>query len=108
MTDASQIIKCCFCSALDPARVYRTADGSTVVVEAYRESGPMLLEENFSPSWEVCESCGMLIDASDFDGLAIRTVQCMAAVGIQLREAVNDLLRRTCHELQAAGMVRIQ
>ena len=58
--------------------MYWQADGGTVQVRAYRESGPVLLEKNFTPEWKACDSCGELIDAGDFDGLTTRAVQCMA------------------------------
>jgi hypothetical protein len=35
--------------------MYRTAGGGTVQVRAYRESGPIFLEQNFAPEWEACE-----------------------------------------------------
>jgi len=55
MTAPSQMMNCDFCSVPYPARMYRTAGGGTVQVRAYRESGPIFLEQNFAPEWEACE-----------------------------------------------------
>ncbi len=108
MTEVSQMTRCEFCSAPCPARTYRTADGGTMQVRRYLESGPLLLEHNFTPEREACEPCGKLIDAGDWDGLATRAVQCLTARGIPVREVVKECLQSTYVELKAVGMVRVR
>ena len=108
MADASQMTTCDFCNAPDPARTYRTADGSAVRVRAFVESGPMLQEHRFTPEWEACEGCGNLIDAGDWDALVARVMQSLADLGVPASEAVKEWLQSTYGELKAAGMVRVR
>ena len=108
MADASQMTNCDFCNAPWPARTYRTTDGSTVRLRTFMESGPLLHEQHFTPDWEVCEPCGTLIDAGDWDGLTTRVMDTLAALGVPASEAVTEGLRLTYGELKSAGMVRVR
>jgi hypothetical protein len=99
---------CDFCNAPCPARTYRTADGSTVRVRAFMESGPLLQEHQFTPEWEACGRCGNLIDAGDWEGLVARVMQSLADLGVPASEPVKEWLQSTYGELRAAGMKRVR
>ena len=108
MADVNQITNCDFCNDLCPTRTYRTADRSTVRVRAFVESGPQFQEHHFTPEWEACDSCGNIIDAGDWDGLAMRVMRSLDALGVPTTEAIKEWLHSTYGELKAAGMMRVR
>ena len=77
-------------------------------VRAYRESGPVLLEQDFSPEWNACDSCGGLIDTGDFDRLTLQALQRLPATVADKRNTLEVLLLSVSNGLRESGMIRIR